>query len=123
MNAALWVLQVLLALHTAMGALWKIFNSEQAVSSLNAIPHGAWLGLSGLEVLCVVGLIIPAVSRRLAIAAPIAAAAIAAEMILYSVVHLASGNPLDGQIVYWSVVAVVCAFIAYGRFVLKPLVR
>ena len=42
-NVVLWILQVLLALHTAMGAVWKFSNSEQTVPSLQAIPHGAWL--------------------------------------------------------------------------------
>ena len=46
MNILLWVLQILLALHTAMGAVWKFSNSEQTVPSLKAIPHGAWLTLS-----------------------------------------------------------------------------
>ncbi len=51
MNIALWILQVLLALHTAMGAVWKLSHSEQTVASLSALPHALWLGLSGLEVL------------------------------------------------------------------------
>ena len=37
MNPTLWVLQSLLALHTAIGALWKFSNSEQAVPSLSAL--------------------------------------------------------------------------------------
>jgi hypothetical protein len=36
-------------------------------------------------------------------------------------VHIASGSGGSGQIIYWLVVAVVCAFVAYGRFVLAPL--
>lgn len=44
MNILLWVLQILLALHTVIGAVWKFSNSEQTVRSLNAIPHGVWAG-------------------------------------------------------------------------------
>ena len=51
MNILLWVLQILLALHTAIGAVWKFFNSEQTVPSLKAIPHGVWLSLSVIEIL------------------------------------------------------------------------
>lgn len=46
MNIGLWILQVLLALHTVMGSVWKFSNSEQTVPSLSAIPHGIWLAMS-----------------------------------------------------------------------------
>ena len=121
MNIVLWVLQILLALHTAAGAVWKFSNSEQTVPSLSAIPHGIWLALSVFELACVVGLIIPALYRPLAILVPLSAVAIAAIMLLYCVLHLASGDPNHGQMIYWLVVAAVCAFIAYGRLVLRPL--
>ena len=121
MNVVLWVLQVLLALHTAAGAMWKFFNSEQTVASLKAIPHGVWLGMSVVELLCAVGLILPAFNKRLSIAVPIAAACIAAEMLVFSGLHLYSGNADRGELIYWLVVAGVCAFIAYGRVVTQPL--
>jgi len=121
MNILLWVLQILLALHTAIGAVWKFANSEQAVPSLSAIPHGAWLAISVIELACVAGLVIPAIYRPLAVLAPLAAIVIAAIMLLYCVVHLVSGDPNHGQMVYWLVVAAVCAFIAYGRLVLRPI--
>jgi hypothetical protein len=121
MNIFLWVLQILLALHTAAGAVWKFSNSEQTVPSLSAIPHGVWLAISVFEFACVVGLIIPAFYKPLAVLAPLAAVGIAATMLLYCVLHLVSGDPNYGQMVYWLVVAAICAFIAYGRFVLRPL--
>lgn len=120
MNVLLWIVQMLLALHTAVGALWKFANSEHAMPSLEAIPHGIWLGLSALELLCVVALIVPAFNTRLAIAAPLAATFIAAEMLLFSGVHLASGATAIGPVIYWLAVAAVCAFIIYGRLALKP---
>ena len=120
MIVLLWVLQVLLALHTAMGAVWKLTNSEQAVPSLSAIPHGAWLALSSVELLCVVGLILPAFSQPAAVLAPIAAIVITAEMLVFCGIHIRSGDPSYGPMVYWLVVAAVCAFIAYGRLVLRP---
>jgi hypothetical protein len=121
MNILFWVLQVLLAVHTLMGAVWKFSNSERTVPSLQAIPHGAWLALSAVELLCCVGLVLPAFHKPPAILVPIAAACIAAEMVLFSVVHLQSGDANYGPIVYWGVVAAICAFIAYGRLALKPL--
>jgi len=120
MNTLLWVLQILLALHTAIGAVWKFSNSEQAVPSLNAIPHGVWLAMSVVELLFSSALILPALHKPLAILAPIAAACIAAEMLLFCAVHVYSDNAAYGSMVYWLVVAAICTFIAYGRFVLKP---
>jgi hypothetical protein len=121
MNIFLWVLQILLALHTAIGAVWKFSNSEESVPSLNAIPHGVWLALIVFELLCALGLILPVFNKQLAMLVPIAAMGIAAEMLLFSGVHIFSGGGSNGQLVYWLVVALICAFIAYGRFVLKPL--
>jgi hypothetical protein len=120
-NIALWVLQVLLALHTAMGAAWKWSNSEQTVPSLSALPHGAWLAMSVLELACVVGLLVPAVSKRLGRLAPIAAVVIGAEMLVFCVIFLTAGARTYGEVVYWLVVAAFCAFLAYGRLVLKPI--
>jgi len=118
MNILLWVLQILLALHTIIGAVWKFSNSEQTVPSLKTIPHGVWLAMSAFELLCSVGLLLPAFNKRLANLAPVAAACIAAEMLLFSGLHIYSGDANYGQIIYWFVVAAICAFIAYGRFVL-----
>jgi hypothetical protein len=121
MNILLWILQILLAVHTAIGAVWKFANPSQTLPSLSAIPSGAWLAISVFELACVVGLVIPALYKPLAILAPLAAVGIGAIMLLYCVLHLSSGDPNHGQMVYWLVVAAVCAFIAYGRFVLRPL--
>ena len=120
MNILLWVLQILLALHTAIGAVWKFSNSEQTVPSLKAIPHGIWLAMSVFELVCSLSLILPAFNKPLAILAPIAAICIAAEMLFFSGLHIYSGEANYGPIIYWLVVAVICAFIAYGRLVLKP---
>ncbi len=121
MNLLLWALQLMLALHTAIGAVWKFSNPSSTVPSLAALPQGFWQFLSVFELFCVVGLVLPAFYRPLAFLAPLAALGIAAEMLLYCGVSLSSGQATAGNIVYWLVVAAVGAFIAWGRFVLKPL--
>jgi uncharacterized membrane protein YphA (DoxX/SURF4 family) len=121
MNIVLWVFQVLLALHTVTGAVWKFSNSEQTVPSLSAIPHGVWLALAVFELLCSLGLILPGLYKPVAILAPLAAVGIAAEMLVFCALHLRSGDANFGPMIYWLVVAAVCAFVAYGRFSLSPL--
>lgn len=121
MNAALWVGQVLLALHTIMGATWKISHSEQAVPSLQAIPHAAWLSLIGIEILLGVALVLPALQSKWAKLAPAAAACIALEMLAFVALHLASKHGEHGPMMYWLVVAVFCAFLTYARLSLRPL--
>jgi peptidoglycan/LPS O-acetylase OafA/YrhL len=74
-----------------------------------------------IELLCSLGLILPAFNKHLAILAPIAAACIAAEMLVFSGLHVYSGNETYGQLIYWLVVAAICVFIAYARSALKPL--
>src|SRR5205809_8149300 len=101
MNILLWVLQILLALHTVMGAVWKFSKSEQSVPSLKAIPHGVWLAMSVLELLCSLALILPAFNKPVAILVPIAAAFVAAEMLLFCAVHLFSGSAEHGLMIYW----------------------
>ena len=120
MNTLLWTLQILLALHTVTGAVWKVSNSEQTVPSLNTIPHEVWLAMIVFELLCSVGLILPAFQKRLAILAPIAAVCIAGEMLFFSGVHVYGGSAEYGELVYWLVVAAICGFIAYGRFMVRP---
>ncbi|WP_374076062.1 DoxX family protein [Bdellovibrio bacteriovorus] len=123
MNILFWVLQVLLALHTAVGAVWKFSHSaEQTMPSLSAIPHGAWLALSIFELLCSVGLLLPVLNKRFAMLVPISAIGIALEMLLFSGLHLYSGDTNYGPMVYWLVVAALCVFLAYGRFALRPII-
>lgn len=121
MNFFLWILQFLLAMHTVAGAVWKFSNSEQTVPSLKAIPHGLWLAMSVIELLFSLGLVLPAFKKSLAILAPVAATCIAVEMLFLCGLHLYSGDPNYSHPIYWLVVAVICAFIAVGRFALKPL--
>ena len=114
MNILLWILQILLALHTIMGAIWKFSHSESA-ASLDAIPHWVWMSLIVIEFICVLALVIPAFLKKLGILVPMAALYIVAEMLFFSLVNLFSGETNHSQIIYWLVVAVICAFIAYGR--------
>jgi len=83
-NILLWALQILLALHTLMGAVWKFSHSpEQSMASLKAIPPGLWSAMAILELLCCLALLAPALRRSLARLGAPAAAFILAEMLLF----------------------------------------
>jgi hypothetical protein len=121
MNILFWVFQILLAAHTIMGAIWKFFNSEQFVPSLKAIPHIIWQSLSIIEILCGLALIIPLFAKKLGLLVPIAALVIAAEMIIFCVLFLFSGDTDFSHVIYWLVVAIISGFIAYGRLKIRPI--
>lgn len=121
MNVTLWVLQGLLALHTLMGAIWKFSHSPRdTMPSLEAIPSGAWLAMSFVEILCALALVVPAFQRRLASLVPVAAAFLVAEMLLYSGLHLASGHRDFGPVAYWLVMAALAAVVGLGRRAVRP---
>lgn len=119
MTIALTILQVLIAIHTLMGAVWKFMNSEQTVPSLTALPHAAWLGLAAMEILAVGALLLPLAMERLWFLVPIAAACIAAEMLLFIALQFRSGLGEQGQIFYWLIVALVCGLLAIGRILVN----
>jgi hypothetical protein len=124
MNILLWVLQVILALHTAAGAAFKFSHSpEQTMASLKAIPQGVWSAMIVVELLCCVSLVVPAFGKRLGVLVPLAAAYIVAEMLFFSALQVSSGPATYGPMIYWLVVAGVSAFIAYGRLKLKPIAK
>ena len=86
--------------------------------ALAAIPHGIWLALSAVEILCAVSLVLPALGRGLTPAAVVAAAVIGAEMLAFTAVAASSDAAKPGEVAYWLVVATLCAFLVYGRLVL-----
>ncbi|MDD7970813.1 DoxX family protein [Roseinatronobacter alkalisoli] len=121
MNILLWTLQALLAAHTAIGAGWKFFNSEQTVPSLSALPHSVWLLLIPIELICALGLLAPAIAPAIGYVVPLAATVIVGEMLMFAGLHLRSGTEGYGPVYYWLGVVVICAIIAAGRWFLAPL--
>jgi uncharacterized membrane protein YphA (DoxX/SURF4 family) len=70
--------------------VWKFSNSEQTVPALNAIPRAVWLAMGVFELLCSLGLILPAFNKTLGVLTPVAAACIAAEMLAFCGLHIYS---------------------------------
>jgi len=116
MNILLWVLQVLAALLYGSSGVMKVFMFDKVskdVPSFGALPRGAWTALGLLELVCTVGLILPAALHWLA------AILLAVESLVFVGVHVKYRE--TGTIIMCVVLGLLMAFIAYGRLVLKPI--
>lgn len=125
MNVLLWILQVALAFTYCAGGSYKLSKSDLLASQVPAIRTGGWRGLGLIEVLGAILLIVPAALRWMPSLTPLAAAVLAVETlglaatfyVRYSI-KLTPKNPT-----LWAVVmGVLVAFVAYGRYVLAPVI-
>jgi hypothetical protein len=122
MNILLWVLQVLAAFLYASSGVMKVFMFDKIsadVPSFGALPREAWMTLGILELVCALGLIVPAAFHwqpRLTI---LAAVVLAVESLVFVGVHVKYHEM--APIILSSVLGLLMAFIAYGRMVLKPI--
>ena len=124
MNMLLWVLQVLAALLYGSSGVMKVFMFDkisQDVPSFGALPREAWMVLGILELVCTVGLIVPAALRWQPILTVAAAAVLAIESLVFIGVHVKYRE--IAPIIMSGVLGLLMAFIAYGRMVLKPILE
>ena len=121
MNILLWVLQVLAALLYASSGVMKVFMFDKVskdVRSFDALPRRAWMALGILELVCTVGLIVPAAFRWQPSLTVVAATVLAIESLVFIGVH-ARYREIP-PIIMSGVLGLVMAFIAYGRMVRPP---
>ena len=100
----------------------KIFMFDKVsadVPSFGALPRGAWMVLGILELVCTVGLIVPAAFLWRPTLTVVAATVLAIESLVFIWVHVKYGETTS--IISSGVLGLLMAFIAYGRIVLKPL--
>ena len=122
MNILLWVLQILAALLYAMSGVMKVFMFDKVskdVPSFGALPRTAWTVLGILELVCMVGLIVPGVLHWQPILTVVAAITLAIESLVFVWVHLKYRE--IPTIVMSAALGLLMAFIAYGRLVLQPI--
>ena len=120
MNILLWVLQVLAALAYGASGVMKVFlfdKVSQDVPSFGALPREAWMTLGILELVCTVGLVVPAVFHW-PLLTMLAATLLAAESLVFVGVHVKYGEVTP--MILSGVLGLLMAFIAYGRMVLSP---
>jgi len=123
MNTFLWVLQILAALVYGASGVMKVFMFDKAsegVPSFGALPREAWTALGVLELVCMVGLIVPAAVHWRPALTVVAAAVLAIESLVFIWVHVQYRE--IPPIVMSGVLGLLMAFIAYGRLMLKPIV-
>ena len=122
MNILLWVLQVLAALLYGASGVMKAFlfdKVSEQVPSFGALPREVWKALGILELICTVGLIVPAAFHWQPALTVVAAAVLAIESLVFIRVHAKYGEITP--IIFSGVLGILMAFIAYGRMVLKPI--
>ena len=121
MNILLWILQVLAALLYAASGIMKVFlfdTIREQVPSFAALPRKAWMALGTMELVCTVGLIVPAALHWHSSLTALAAAVLACESLVFVWVH-ARYREIP-PIVMSGVLGLLMAFLAYGRTVLEP---
>ncbi len=122
MNILLWVLQVLAALLYGSSGVMKVFMFDKIsrdVPSFGALPRGAWTTLGILELVCTVGLIVPAAFHWQPPLTVLAATILAVESLVFVGVHVKYREVTP--MILSGVLGLLMAFVAYGRMVLKPL--
>jgi uncharacterized membrane protein YphA (DoxX/SURF4 family) len=121
MNILLWILQVLAALLYGMSGVMKVFMFDkisEGVRSFGALPREVWMALGILELVCVVGLIVPAAFHWQPSLTVVSATILAIESLVFIGVHAKYGEITP--IIMSGVLGLLMAFIAYGRLILSP---
>ena len=122
MNPLLWTLQVLGALVYGASGVMKVFMFDKVskdVPSFGALPRKTWMALGILELVCTIGLIVPAAFHWQPALTVVAATVLAIESLVFVWVHVKYGE--IASIIMSGVLGLLMAFIAYGRMVLKPI--
>jgi hypothetical protein len=122
MNTLLWVLQGFAALLYGSSGVMKVFMFDkisQDVPSFSALPRKAWMALGILELVCTVGLIVPAALNWQPTLTVVAAVVLALESLVFIGVHVKYRE--RATIIMCVVLGLLMAFIAYGRMVLSPI--
>lgn len=117
MNIALWIAQSLLALLLVAGGGYKLFQSAELAAQFASVPTGVWRALGVLEIVGGLLLILPLALRWMPHLTPLAAVVLLVEALGLSVLYAQRSTALTAQnpLVFSAVMAVLLAFVVYGR--------
>jgi uncharacterized membrane protein YphA (DoxX/SURF4 family) len=120
MNALLWILQVLLAVAFLLHGWLYLSPPPDVLEQLNALLT-TWfrLFIGVAEVVAAIGLVLPAATRILPKLTPAAAAGLMIVTMSAFVLHVTRRE--TGSAVTTAVLFALTAFVAYGRWKLRPI--
>jgi len=122
MNILLWVLQVLGALVYGASGVMKVFMFDKVsadVQSFGALPRQVWTLLGIIELVCTLGLVVPAALHWKPSLTVVAATVLSIESLVFIWVHVQYRE--IPPIIMSGLLGLLMAFIAYGRMILRPL--
>ena len=123
MNAALWIVQILLALVFLMAGIMKATRSKEKLAErmdwVEDFSEGTIRLIGILEILGAIGLILPAVTGILPWLTPLAALGLALTMVGAMIAHIRQGE--YSSLIVNLILLAMALFVAYGRFVVVPL--
>jgi DoxX-like family len=124
MNIVFWILQAVLALLFIAGGSYKAFSFQQLASQFSEVPLGGWRALGFLEMAGGVLLIVPAAFKWMPGLTAHAAAVLTLETFVLAALYARHSTKMtpENPMIWALMMGVLVAFVAYGRYVLKPVV-
>jgi len=121
MNILLWIIQFLLALlFIFAGSMKFVMSAEQMNAQSPVFLPSIFLHFIGVcEILGGIGLLLPSLLRIKPGLTPLAAAGLAIIMTGATVITLM--GPMKGMVVTPLVACLLCIFVAYGRWRVRPI--
>ncbi len=120
MNIVLWILQALLAAAFAAHGWMLVSPPPEMLTMMNeqlGVAFRIFLGVA--EIAGAVGLLLPALTRRMPWLTPVAAGCLAFVVASATVLHLFRSE--TGPAVTTAILFLLAAFVAYGRWRVRPI--
>lgn len=114
LSAGLWTAQGILALLFALSGVMKFVMSAEQMTKQSSLPVWFFHFIGVCEVSGAIGLIVPALLRILPVLTPVAASGLAVIMAGATVITWPKAA-------FPFVIGLICVFVAYGRFRLRPI--
>lgn len=117
MNIVLWIAQSLLALLLIAGGGYKVMGAGELAAQFAAVPLTAWRAIGIIELIGGLLIIVPWALRWMPHLTAIAAMVLLVETLMLCVIYGRQSLALTPQnpLVFSVVMAVMLAFVAYGR--------
>jgi hypothetical protein len=117
LTIALWTAQILLALLFLFAGVMKFVMPVEVMTKNSSLPGWFFHFIGVMEVLGGIGLFLPSILRISPILTPIAASGLVIIMAGATVISI----PMGWTALFPFFVAILTAFVVYGRFRLRPI--